>query len=142
MLLNRIIAKLRETRWRYKLKGNSTVRVKGEMAVHPSAAIRHSMIYIDTNSTLILHEGGGGWMELSCGTPMAPAWKSGHTASWKGAAMPLCWWPTMPSWLASGCGFVTADWWKWASIPMSMQAAKYARTRKFQSAAIANCPTT
>lgn len=57
MLLNRIIAKLRETRWRYKLKGNSTVRVKGEMAVHPSAAIRHSMIYIDTNSTLILHEG-------------------------------------------------------------------------------------
>ena len=44
MLLNRIIAKLRETQWRYKLGGNSTVRVQGEMTAHPSAIIKHSTV--------------------------------------------------------------------------------------------------
>lgn len=57
MLLNRIIAKLRETQWRYKLGGNSTVRVQGEMTAHPSAIIKHSTVYVDKTSKLILHEG-------------------------------------------------------------------------------------
>lgn len=56
-ILRRIIGKLRETHWRYRLQG-SVVRVQGEMNVsNDGVVIRNSMIYVDKNSVLILHEG-------------------------------------------------------------------------------------
>lgn len=56
-ILQRIIGKLRETRWYYRLQG-STVRVQGTMNVsNDGVVIRGSTIYIDKGSVLILHEG-------------------------------------------------------------------------------------
>lgn len=56
-ILQRIIGKLCETCWRYRLQG-STVRVQGIMNVsNNGVVIRDSMIYIGKGSVLILHEG-------------------------------------------------------------------------------------
>lgn len=57
-LLKRIIYKIKETNWKYKLQG-SDVRIQGEIITPPNnhITIKKSTIYVDYNSTIILHEG-------------------------------------------------------------------------------------
>ena len=57
MLLKRIINKIREPRWLYRLQGGSKVRVQGCMEVSSGVVIKNALIFIDRNSKLILHEG-------------------------------------------------------------------------------------
>lgn len=56
-LLKRIIYKIKETNWKYKLQG-SDVRIQGEIITpNNHITIKKSTIYVDYNSTIILHEG-------------------------------------------------------------------------------------
>lgn len=52
-LLKRIIYKIKETNWKYKLQG-SDVRIQGEIITpNNHITIKKSTIYVDYNSTIV-----------------------------------------------------------------------------------------
>lgn len=53
MLIDRLLNKIRETRWRYKLS-KSAVRVQGLMQVGDNVRIRNSYIYVGPKATLTI----------------------------------------------------------------------------------------
>lgn len=55
-MYEKVLKKIKETKWKYALS-HSSVRVQGKMIINHNVLIKNSRIYIDSTSSLILHDG-------------------------------------------------------------------------------------
>lgn len=53
MIINRLVHKIRETKWKYKFS-HSNVRVKGTLNIHKNVVIKKTSIFIDATSSVEL----------------------------------------------------------------------------------------